>query len=92
MNVMDDERTLAIAIITRCAAYVRGFYPAPPERLECQTSWHMLQYVAAMMEGQANALIASVRVPDSSAEEIITIDEDGTVSANGQNIGPIRER
>lgn len=91
MNAMGDERILALAIIARCAAYVRGFYSPPPERLERRTAWHTLQHVAAMMEGQADALIASTNVPDSSTEEIVTIDEDGKVSANGQNLGPIRE-
>lgn len=58
-----DERAFALAIIKRCAAYVRGFYPSPPAGF-ADPAWQTLQNIADMLEAQPNALISAVSWAD----------------------------
>lgn len=54
----DDPRTLALAIIRQCAAYVRGYLPRPADYVE-SSYWSQLQQCADMMEAQPNAIITA---------------------------------
>jgi hypothetical protein len=63
-----DNRDLALAIIKRCAAYVRGYMVPPPESSEYghKTEWLRFQDCARLLEAQPNAILATTDVQPSS--------------------------
>jgi hypothetical protein len=71
-NLPKDERALALAIIKRCADYVRGYMVPPPESaaLSHKNEWLRFQDCARLLEAQPNAIIATAQFPDEDAHDI----------------------
>jgi hypothetical protein len=57
---------LALAIVERCAAYVRGFLAPPPAGPSVE--FERLQQCARMLAAQANAIIESAALAEINAE------------------------
>lgn len=64
-----DNRDLALDIIKRCAAYVRGFAFNEPPIFPSTRRQTLLQHVADMMEAQPNAIIATAGLQPSASQE-----------------------
>lgn len=86
-----DERTLALAIIKRCADYVRGYMVPPPESRAMsqwpvderhRAEWFRFQECARLLEAQPNAIIATAQPSPAQPAETPRIREALGLSEN----------
>lgn len=78
---LPDNRDLALAIIKRCAAYVRGYMVSPPESADWsqRAEWLRWQDCARMLEAQPNAIIATAQpsaAPPDTCDDLCMIPVD----------------
>jgi hypothetical protein len=68
---LPDNRDLALAIIKRCADYVRGYMVPPPAAAEYsdKVEWLRFQDCAHLLEAQPNAILATTDVQPSSPSQ-----------------------
>lgn len=75
---LPDNRDLALAIIKRCADYVRGYMVPPPESADWnqRAEWLRWQDCARMLKAQPNAIIATAQhsaAPPDTCDDLCMI-------------------